>query len=509
MLPVKGIGMEILMENEFRPDSVQDLMALAIETIPNFVIINKKGIITYINESYCEMLGIRQEEALGRPAADVIPGTKLPEIIETGRMDLGAIMHFHNHKTGQPLTLACSRVPLIKNGTIIGAVGLTTLNDMTELPKLLDEVSRLQEKNKKYKEELEKLTRRDIPLGKIIGSSPSIESVKKTIRDYADSSLSILITGETGVGKEIFATAVHEMSRRKNKPFVKINCAAIPHDLLESELFGYEDGAFTGARAKGKKGKIEAADHGTLLLDEIGEMSLDLQSKLLRVLQEQEIERIGGTKPIKIDVRLVCSTNRNILDLIREKKFRADLYYRINTVEIEIPPLRERKGDIPTLCSHFIRQINRESDIHTQGISSEVLDLLISYDWPGNVRELKHVVERLAFINPESMITIEDCGFLLSRIQNMVSSEMPSPLQTDAGATSLPIIQPPLSQSADPIGEHSFSVHSIRELKEQTEKSAILSALKEAGGNKAKASRILGIDRSLLYYKLKKYHIEL
>ena len=183
--------------------------------------------------------------------------------------------------------------------------------------------------------------------------------------------------------------------------------------------------------------------------------------------------------------------------------------YRINTAEIEIPPLRERKGDIPTLCSHFIRQINRESDIHTQGISSEVLDLLISYDWPGNVRELKHVVERLAFINPESLITIEDCGFLLSRIQNMVSSEMPSPLQTDAGATSLPIIQPSLSQSADPIGEHSFSVHSIRELKEQTEKSAILSALKEAGGNKAKASRILGIDRSLLYYKLKKYHIEL
>jgi PAS domain S-box-containing protein len=504
--------MEIRMGKESISEKIQNLIMLAIDTIPNFIIIDKQSRVTYINESYCELLGVRQTDALGRPVAEVVPGTKLTEIVETGRMDLGAIMTFYHHKTQKSITLACSRVPLTENGQIVGAVGLTTLNDMTELPKLLEEVTRLQKKNRQYKQELARLTRRDAPLGKIIGSSPAIESVKNTIRDYANSSLTILITGETGVGKEVFATAVHEMSPRKKEPFIRINCAAIPHDLLESELFGYEDGAFTGARAKGKKGLIEAANHGTLLLDEIGEMSMDLQSKLLRVLQEQEIERIGGTKPIKIDVRLVCSTNRNILDLIREKKFRADLYYRINTVEIEIPPLRERKGDIAGLCEHFIRQINLDSEIHTRGISEEVLHLFHSYDWPGNVRELKHVVERLAFINPESMITIEDCDFFRKRIADAHSDRQPS-VQAVTGSASLALS----SDTDSDTDNHSVlrhtealpgSAHSIRKLKEQTEINAILAALTESGGNKAKASRILGIDRSLLYYKLKKYHLE-
>ena len=494
------------------------LIMHAIKTIPNFIIIDNKCRITYINESYCELLGIRQEAAIGKPVEQIVPGTVLPEIVATGRTDLGSIMQFFNHKTGKDITLACSRAPLKENGTIIGAVAMTTLNDMTELPKLYDEVEKLKEKNKAYQKELQKLTKRDMPLNKIIGISPAIESVKKTIRDYADSNLAILITGETGVGKEVFATAIHEMSQRKKQPFVKINCAAIPHDLLESELFGYEDGAFTGAKAKGKKGRFEAANHGTLLLDEIGEMPIDLQAKLLRVLQEQEIERIGGTKPIKIDVRLVCSTNRNMLDLIREKKFRADLYYRINTVEVEIPPLRERKGDIDILSTYFIQETNRESGIKTKGISGEVLELFAQYDWPGNVRELKHIVERLAFINPDSIISIDDCDFFIKRIQNVLQNvqeeeqakrelftDIPysadkKPLAPPANLTNInPFVSPP---------DLTTTTLSIRKQKEDAEISAILTALKASEGNKAKAARTLGIDRSLLYYKMKKYNIK-
>ncbi len=480
-----------------------DLLVRSLEAFQNYVLIDADCRIVYINQGYCDLLGISQKDALHAPVTDIIPGTKMPEIIQTGRTDMGAIMTLPDHRTGQDITVACSRVPMFEDGNIIGAVAVTTLNDMTEFPRLLEELADLKKKNREYKKELQKLTRRDAPLLKVIGSSPSIESVKQTLRNYAQSDLAILITGETGVGKEVFATAVHEMSDRKNGPFVKINCAAIPFDLLESELFGYEDGAFTGAKAKGKKGRFEAADHGTLLLDEIGEMPISLQSKLLRVLQEQEIERIGGTKTIKIDVRLVCSTNRNMLDLIEEKKFRADLYYRINTVEIEIPPLRERPEDIESLCRHFIAQINESSGIHTQGIDDAVIALFREYNWPGNVRELKHVVERLAFINQNSQITLSDCDFFMKRIRAQAD---PAPGLADY--TETPItdrIASPGSFSAD---RQAFSAKSIREQKEAVEINAILSALTAAGGNKAKAARMLGIDRSLLYYKIKKYHLE-
>lgn len=346
-------------------DQQTNLLIRSFEAFPNFVIVDTDSRIAFINQSYCRLLGTSAEKALGRPVTDVIPNTLMPEIIATGRTDTNAMMTVFDHETGEDINVLCTRMPLWENDQIIGAVAVTTFGDISQLEELSREIRTLRQENNSYKKEIARLTMEASPLTTIIGQSSGILAAKKSIQDFAPSDLPILITGETGVGKEVFANAIHEMSRRKDQPFIKINCAAIPAELLESELFGYEAGAFTGARAKGKIGLFEAADHGTLLLDEIGEMPMPLQSKLLRALQEQEIQRIGGTRTIPVDIRLICSTNRNVQDMIREKRFREDLYYRINTVEIEIPPLRKRPEDLELLCNYFIDEINQKSGIHT------------------------------------------------------------------------------------------------------------------------------------------------
>ena len=337
----------------------------------------------------------------------------------------------------------------------------------------------MQQQNELYQQTIEQLRKQTNPLDYIIGTSQAIQQIKSTIAIFANSGLSILLTGETGVGKEVFANALHQLSSRSTSNFVKINCAAIPKDLLESELFGYEGGAFTGAKKGGKIGKFELADGGTLLLDEIGEMPLPLQSKLLRVLQEKEVERIGGVIPIKVDVRLICSTNQNLTQLIQDGRFRADLYYRINTIELAIPPLRDRLDDIPDLCNFFVQKFNRENGSYTQGVEQEVLALMQQYTWPGNVRELEHVIERLCFLNPHSTIGIASCDFLMNKLS----------------------------------GDHTLSrpaaaFSSLQEQRSSAEIDLIRQTLRQTGGNKAKAARILGIDRTVLYRKLKKYHID-
>ena len=352
-------------------------------------------------------------------------------------------------------------------------------------------------------------------LNRIIGHSPALLEIKQIISDYAASDLPILITGETGVGKELFAKAIHEMSPRKFHPYIKINCAAIPTELLESELFGYEPGAFSGASKNGKPGKFELANHGTILLDEIGEMPQTLQSKLLRVLQEQEFERIGGINTIKVNVRIICCTNQDLQQLIQAKHFRSDLYYRINTVELKIPPLRDRKKDLAELTDYFIQKYNAEHDTHVISIDTDVLQLFQSYDWPGNVRELEHIVERLCTINNNRTITMKSCGFLQELVQQSVHTNpdasaaalTPSGLQTPLStAPNISAAQPkaPISTSSQ---TSELSWDDLSRKIQNTEKEAIIQALLQTNGNKAKAARLLNIDRSSLYYKLKKYNI--
>ena len=452
----------------------RDLIQMSLEALPNFVIVDVEGNIVYINRVYTELLGIRQEDAIGRPAKEIIPGTKLPEILMTYQHHIGEIMRFADHRTGETVELVCNRFPLIKDGEAVGAMAVTTFESLTEINHLYAELDRVKEENQKYKAAVAELSD---PMRKIAGISDSILEIKRTIADFAGSNLTMLLTGETGVGKEVFATAIHELSTRKFGSFVKINCAAIPRDLLESELFGYEEGAFTGAKKSGKAGMFELADGGTLLLDEIGEMSLDLQSKLLRVLQEREIMRVGGSKPKAVSVRVICSTNRNLQEMVYEGKFREDLYYRINTVEIPIPPLRERLDDLPILCDFLIRKINGQYQINCLGPDDEVLELFRQYSWPGNVRELEHTLERLAFLNQYGKITLRHCDFLKKRLRE------------------------------DQPGSRKPPAADLHQRREQAEMEAIRQALREANGNKSRAAEILGLSRSMLYKKLRNYDL--
>ncbi len=304
----------------------------------------------------------------------------------------------------------------------------------------------------------------------ITGTSPSISRVRKTIEAFKDSESSILIQGETGTGKEIVACNLHYSSKRNEKPFVAVNCAAIPRELMESELFGYEKGAFTGA-ASARTGKFEEAAGGTVFLDEIGELELSLQAKLLRVLQERTIERLGSNKKIKVNFRLISSTNRDLSREIKAGRFREDLFYRINVVQIDLPPLRERRDDIPHFASEFLTEFcSRENKLLT--VSKEVMDIFMNYPWPGNVRQLRNVIERAA---------------VLATGRHITPRELPVELRGR---------------------EDSKEDSSIRPLKE-LEHRAIQNALLECNGNKSKAARKLGISRKAFYKKLKETELSL
>ena len=492
------------------------LLLDALETFPNFVIIDKNATIVYLNESYASLLGIPREQAIGQPVTDVIPKTRMVKVLKSGKPDIGHLMTLYDHSQKKNVTVACNRMPIFQNGEVIGAAAVTIMQDvLPTVTQLNRELSAVRKENEFYRHELNMLQNHFDSLNRIIGHSPALLEIKQIISDYAASDLPILITGETGVGKELFAKAIHEMSPRKFYPYIKINCAAIPTELLESELFGYEPGAFSGASKNGKPGKFELANHGTILLDEIGEMPQNLQSKLLRVLQEQEFERVGGINTIKVNVRIICCTNQNLQQLIQAKRFRSDLYYRINTVELKIPPLRNRKKDIAELTNYFIQKYNAEHDTNVISIDTDVLQLFQTYDWPGNVRELEHIVERLCTINNNRTITMKSCGFLQELVQQTIHANpdssaaalTPSDLQTPlSAAPNISAAQPKAPDSTSPQTSE-LSWKDLSRKIQNTEKEAIIQALLQTNGNKAKAARLLNIDRSSLYYKLKKYNI--
>ncbi|MFP3984171.1 MAG: sigma-54-dependent transcriptional regulator [Desulfurivibrionaceae bacterium] len=305
----------------------------------------------------------------------------------------------------------------------------------------------------------------------IIGSSPAVRKMLQLTSQVAMSdTTTVLITGESGNGKELVASAIHYSSERMNQPYIRINCASIPQGLLESELFGHEKGAFTGAE-NAKKGKFELASNGTILLDEIGEMDINLQAKLLRVLQEKEIERVGGTRTIPVNVRIICSTSRDLAEEIKKGTFRDDLYYRFQVVPIEVPPLRERKEDIPELCNYFLREFSKEEN--PLSITPEALDALQSYDYPGNIRELKNIIERLTVLSPSPCIQVWNLPPDLN------------PVQCKDGT--IPV--------------------KLSEAVSQTEKKCILQALHQSGGNRTEAAGILGISRKNLWEKLKLHNL--
>jgi two-component system response regulator AtoC len=299
----------------------------------------------------------------------------------------------------------------------------------------------------------------------IIAKSSKMQQIIELIKVVAKSNATVLITGESGTGKELVARAIHSQSYRKDKPFVPVSCAALPESLLESELFGHEKGAFTGAHAQ-RKGKIESANRGTLFLDEIGEMSANIQVHLLRVLEEKEFNRVGGNEFIKVDVRVVSATNRDMKEAVASGQFREDLYYRLNVVTIDLPPLREREEDIPLLTEHFLEKFTAENQKEVSSFSPEVTDFLLKYQWPGNVRELENTIERAVILTQNSEIQLAD---LLQKSSPLVSSALPG-----------------------------------RSL-EEVEKNHIISILNETGRNYTRAAKILGISRATLYSRVKTY----
>ena len=321
----------------------------------------------------------------------------------------------------------------------------------------------------------------DIDRYGIIGSSDRITEIFETIKRVAPTTTTILITGETGTGKELIARAIHRNSPRKNNPFIKINCAAIPESLMESELFGYEKGAFTGAATK-KQGRFELAHKGTLFLDEVGELPKDMQVKLLQVIQEQEFERVGGLQTIKVDVRLITATNRNLFEDVKDGRFREDLYYRLNVIPAHLPPLRERKEDIPVLIGFFIEKFNKKLDRSVKYIDEKVTNLLIQYAWPGNIRELENLVERM---------------ILMARGDTIVFADLPSELKTTIE-----------SDSTNPSGIRQKPFKDImKNHMEDIEKQMIISVLEECGNNVTRAAKQLGLSRKGLQLKMMKYKL--
>ena len=448
-----------------------EMFELILDNIYNGIMVtDAKGYITHFNKPYGQFLGLDPEKQIGMHCTDVIENTRMHIVAKTGKPEIN---QSHRIK-GQNMVV--QRIPIWKDGKVIAVFGQVMFKDIKDVSKLANKLSMLESKVKLYEEELINLRSTRYTFDSIIGKSKAITILKKEALSAAANQFPVLITGDSGTGKELFAQAIHHASPRKLYPFVRINCSAIPKDLLESELFGYEKGAFTGAKSEGKPGKFEIANHGTVFLDEIGDLPLEMQPKLLRVVEEKEFERVGGTKVIRSDFRVIAATNQNLEEMLSGGRFRKDLFYRLNVIPLNIPPLRQRKNDIIPLARHFIQQMAQEAAIYEIKIGPEAEKALKRHDWPGNVRELLNVLERTLSSIETDTIRLLDLPFYLHRTQKKSPQQNHTP---------------------------------IKEVQALAEKEAIRYALKESNNNKVKAAKMLGIHRTLLYKKMKKYDISL
>ena len=455
-------------QKEFKRKSalVENILYNAYEGI---VVTDEKGIIRYCNPQVLKCMQREKDEIINKHLSLINPHSRLFNVLETGQPDIGV-----SFKNDDGREMIVSRVPIKENGKMIGAMGVLLFKDLTDLKHLIQRLNILETTVEHYKRELQNVWSSRYTITNIIGSSKVIEDARQLALKAAKTSFPILILGESGTGKELFAHSIHNASPRRNKPMIWVDCTAIPKDLLESELFGYEAGAFTGAGRKTKPGKFELADKGTIFLDEIADMPLAMQAKLLRVLQEKEITRIGDVKPIRVDFRLISSTHQDLDELVKTNAFRTDLYYRLNVIRIVIPPLRERKEDIPLVFNYFLKKICDQNGKGNLRLSRGASEVLQEYDWPGNVRELVNILERTVSLIESDTINIDD---LPSFIQN--STKM---------------------------------VRDSSQLKKcviDVEKKLLLEVIESVDGNKSEAARILGIHRTTLYKKLTKLNISI
>lgn len=446
----------VVLANKIERARAEQFRAILDFAYGGIVAIDARGRLSFFNPVAEKITGLQKDLAIGQPANKLVPDMRLPEVLNSGKTILEEIQEIKGNK------IITTRIPIIVDGNIQGVVAT------------FQEVGQLQHMEQNVRRKLN-------PCGhlayytfnNLIGRGKAIADCINKARNFAMVDSTVLIVGETGTGKEIFAHAIHNESPRRRQPFVAVNCAALPENLLESELFGYVEGAFTGARKSGKPGLFELAHLGTIFMDEITEMSYNLQSKLLRVLEQHEVTRLGDDKLIPVDVRVIASSNRKMSELIKDQSFRQDLYHRLNVLRLELPPLRNRKEDIPAMASAFLDDFCQHHHKQPALFSREALELMCAWDWPGNVRELKNTVERISVLNKDRIISAGS-------------------IQT--------VIDQPISLTTGVTGESATDQHQALD---EWEKEAILRALSQAGGNKTRAAGLLGIARTTLWRKLK------
>jgi len=454
-------------ENGFK-----DMLELLLDnTHEGLVICDAAGKILYFNRSYAEMYNMRQGSDFGKNIKEFFPDARIPVIARTGIAEYGVI---HKWK-GKDLVV--NRVPIKEGSKVKRVIAQVLFRDIKELKDMNEKVANLKIKIESIGAELRKFFQAKYSIDDIIGKSYQTKQLKRQATKYASSLLPILLLGESGTGKELFAQAIHRMSPRADRSFLAINCAAIPKELMESELFGYESGTFTGATRKGKIGKFEMVEGGTIFLDEIGDMPLEMQAKLLRVLEEKQITRLGGSKTIPVDFSLIASTNRNIEDMVEKGTFRSDLFYRINVFVLKIPPLRDRREDVLLIARNIAASSLSDPGKEEVVFSRAVESLLMQYDWPGNMREVRNVVNFAMhnLLPHESIIEPKHLPpSLFARVEDHYSKPVLLPLKKGV---------------------------------ENREREIIRETLRSTYGNKVMTAKLLGVSRSVLYNKLKKYSL--
>ncbi|WP_253701352.1 sigma-54-dependent Fis family transcriptional regulator [Bacillus sp. FJAT-29814] len=428
--------------------------AIVNSTHDGVIAVDRIGTIRLVNEHAKTILGV-EGEMKGRNITEFIPQSDMLRVLETGKVERGDLAAVGGRQ------IVINRTPVIVKGKIVGAV--SNFKEITDIQKV-----ELQLRKKLHQTGLEAKYR----LNDIVGETSEIMEVKELAVKFAETESTVLITGESGTGKELFAQGIHAASHRSLGPFVAVNCAVLPENLLESEMFGYEKGTFTGALKEGKPGLFELAHGGTLFLDEIGEIPLRIQALLLRVLQERTIRRVGGERIIPVDVRIITATNRNLEEEVEKKQFRSDLFYRLNILALELPALRKRSADIPMLVAAFVNEFNEKRKTKIIHVEKELIQLFQKYDWPGNIRELRNTIERMAVLEETECLRLQGARFLSEKIRR---------------------------KSADGAADK----QSIK----SKEKELIISTLEKFGHNKKLAAQSLGIDRTTLWRKIKEYNL--
>ncbi len=471
------------------PRDGQSILALAARSMfqlfsnvsQGMFLVDRTGTVVWVNDGYKRFLpalGFSSvDQFVGHKVEDVVPNTLMRRVLETGQPILIDLL------TNRAGTFVVSRIPLRDEATdeLIGAIGIVLFDHPeTTLQPLIHKFAHLQRDLDDARRELARQRRSKYTLASFIGTSPAAVEVKRQARRAAQSASPVLLLGETGTGKEVLAHAIHAASHRAGGPFVSINIAAVPETLLEAEFFGVAPGAYTGADRKGRDGKFKLADGGTLFLDEIGDMPANLQPKLLRALQEGEIEPLGSNKVVPFDARVIAATSRDLPQRVREGLFREDLYYRLNVLPIRVPPLRERREDLPALVEALGEEMALRNGTPPPELDARALALLAGQAWRGNIRELRNVLEQAALRSDSGHITADELLPVLRESGVVLAEAAPTP----AAASSSGALRPLAEQVAE------------------VERNAIRAALAQTGGNKLAASRLLGISRATLYERL-------